>query len=146
MTGLRAIGPEAVRGTLADSLRLLAGLGRLYSTAQLADAADIGESTLKSYLRGEATPGLDQFLRLAAVLPPSFASALTRLAGLEAVPVDPAPASLLQVNAEAAQLVAGLAEALRDGRLDHREEAALRPQLEQLNDTLSAALMKRGNG
>lgn len=140
MTGLRGIGPDTVRDTLADALRLLVGQGKKYSVDQLADATGDGATTIKSYLNRRALPTADRLLRLIAVLGPAFGSALTRLAGMELTLADPEAVDLFEVHAENGALCAAMAEALRDGRFDHQEAARLRPQLEELHQTIGGLL------
>lgn len=142
MTGLRALGPDTVRETLADGLRLLVGQGRKYSTAQLADATGDGASTIKSYVQGRQLPTADHLLRLIAVLGPVFGNGLFRLIGMELRVVDEGDGCLLDVHADNAALCAAMAEALRDGRIDHLEAARLQPQLEALRDSIDGVLQQ----
>lgn len=142
MTGLRAVSPDSVRETLADGLRLLVGHGRKYSVAQIADATGDGVSTIKSYLQGRQLPTADHLLRLIAVLGPGLGNGLFRLIGMELRVVDTDDASLLDVHADNAALCAAMAEALRDGRIDHMEAARLQPLLEALRDSIDGVLQQ----
>lgn len=133
MTSMHAIGPEAVRSSLSSALRVLIGQGRRYSLRQICDATGIGESTLKGYLRGDAEPGLSQFLKLASVLGDAFGSELTRIAGFDLVPIDPDDVSTGEVIATAADVVAEAANTMRSSdRVTHQTEARIRQRVESM--------------
>lgn len=133
MTRIGAISPDSVRHTMADALRVLIGQGRRYSLRQIVEATGIGESTMKGYLRGDAEPGVSQFLKLCAVLGPAFASEMTRMAGLEMVEVEAEPVSTGELMACNANLLARTAETLRTtDRMTHRTDADIRPLVEEV--------------
>lgn len=134
--GERRDHPVAV--SFFDGVGLFAGRGRKFSVEELAEACTMSERTLRSYHQREAEPGLINFIALAAVLPPSFAGRVLAHAGLRVVPADSAGGTPcdLTTSADVAKLMAGLAEALRDGKIDHVERAALAEEARALGQAL----------
>lgn len=145
MSKLQAIGPDAVKEATADALQLVMGRGRRWSVDQMAQATACSASALKQYAAANMEMSVSTWLRLCAVLGAPFANAVATIAGFEMTPVEPADANPYGLIADATALCAGLGEALRDGKIDHREWAALRPQLEQAYATLGA-LLRRAPG
>lgn len=135
--GERRDHPVAV--SFFDGVGLFAGRGRKFSVEELAEACTMSERTLRSYHQREAEPGLINFIALAAVLPPSFAGRVLAHAGLRVVPAEAeagAGVCDLTTSADVAKLMAGLAEALRDGKIDHVERAALAEEARALGQAL----------
>jgi hypothetical protein len=122
------IAHDVAQDRLADALRLFIGFGRRYSVAAVAVGTGVPERTLQSYCSGQATPGLANLLTLMAFLPPEFTAMLIEPAGLAGVhridKTDPCHHTAL---AEALRTAAAVAEALRDGKVDHREQAEILP-------------------
>jgi hypothetical protein len=133
MADLTLLGHEAVAQRLADALRLFVGAGRRFELRAIAESTGIPESTLKAYRAGEILPTLPNTLRLIAVLPRGFAAMLLEPLGLTVVARHVASDSDDHaIAADVSAAAAVLTEALRDGRIDHRERAAMRPQLREL--------------
>lgn len=144
MSGVVSIGQQSVQQTLADATRAYAGQGKRFSTALLADASLVSESSIKQYMGGTATPGLPAFLRLLAILGPEWGNALTRMAGYELVPIAAGDVTTYALNNHAAELLKQIAAALADdGRIDHLEEAELAPLVEDMHATSGAWLARR---
>jgi len=116
-----------------DALQLFIGRGRRYSAETLAEAADIPARTIYSYMQG-STPSLCNMLRLMAVLPPAFANHVLSHAGLGGVRrLEPSGQACGQTHmARMASRLHKLADALADGRVDHREARELAPEFREL--------------
>lgn len=121
-----------------DALRLQVGLRRRYSVAALAAACDVPPRTIEAYQGGASVPGLDNWLRLAAVLPAAYAAAVLEPAGFRPLPLDVVGACDFSTAADLAAGMAAVAEALRDGRIDHVERARLKPVMAELAAALAA--------
>lgn len=116
-----------VKGLIGDTLRLFVGHARRISWADLAAATGDKERKLRSYVEtdGPEMP-LDVFMRVFVVLPPEAFARVARHMGFGAEPLDVCPdATVMEALASAARLVAEITEFLKDGKLDHRERAAL---------------------
>jgi hypothetical protein len=133
MADVSGLEQEAVAHRLADAMRLYVGAGRRFELRALAEATAIPDSTLKAYRAGDMLPTLVNLLKLLAVLPRGFAAQVLQPIGLTVIaregvrdPDDHA------VAADVSAATASITEALRDGRIDHRERAALRPMMREL--------------
>jgi len=144
LSNILAVSQSSVQDVLSVAIRAYAGHGRQYSTALLADAAVISESSVKQYAQGVGTPGLVAFLRLVMILGPEFGNAITRLAGFEMVPTETDAVNSYALNAHAAELLGKIADAIADdGRIDHMEEAEMAPLVERLHSASGAWLARR---
>lgn len=141
MLKIAEISTDLVTRRLSRALGRFIGRGQRFDYGEAADVIEADTRTVESWVRGERCAGLHHFLRLCR-LPGAgvvIASDVLALAGLEAREITPRDAASAHVMA--ADLSAGLAELLRrleDGRLDHREEAELRPVLLALNTKLAS--------
>lgn len=134
--------PHPVVVSFHEGFRLFVGRGRKFSVAELALATPVNERTLKSYQEQPIDPALSNFVAIAAVLP-GLAGKVLAHAGLAAVPIEDSPAGRLarcdlSTAANVAQLMSGLAEALRDGHIDHRERRPLAEEARALAQQLLA--------
>ncbi|KRS17512.1 hypothetical protein RIdsm_02515 [Roseovarius indicus] len=117
---------------LQDALRLRVGRGKRYSVQGLADAARIKPRTIESYLSGDATPGLNGFISLCAVLGPAFTSDVLAEAGLVARSADadePEHMRAISLMSEGTRMIA---DALADGYVDHQERAKIKPHADRI--------------
>lgn len=119
------ISHDAAQRSLEDALRLRVGQGRRFSFYALEDATGIPARTLRSYAGEGATPGLFAFLSLCAVLGPSFTSDVLAPCGQSACATEESEADYMGALAVMGEGVAMLAEALSDGKVDHRERAVI---------------------
>jgi hypothetical protein len=106
----------------------------------IVEASGIPEATLKQYRSGDIALPAGRFVQLAAVLPAGFADQVLALAGLAVIEREGRRAGddhALAADVSTALQV--LLEALRDGRVDHRERAALQPLLREVGQLLLAA-------
>lgn len=132
MSKVTDITQEVAARRIADALQLRVGRGRRHSFAALADATDIPQRTLESYVQG-ATPGFHNFLRLCAVLGPSFTTDTLSLAGQSAQEASADTPEHMKAVSAMGSLTSMIGEALADdGCIDHREAAAMRPAAQAL--------------
>ncbi|MEL7398023.1 MAG: hypothetical protein AAFN44_16810 [Pseudomonadota bacterium] len=110
---------------LEDALRLRVGRGKRFSFEALEEGTGVPSRTLRSYAGEEVEPSLSNFLCLCAALGPSFASDVLAPCGLSAQSTEAAEADYMGALALMGEGVAMLAEALADGRVDHRERAII---------------------
>lgn len=133
-----------------DALHLFIGRGRRYSAEALGEATGIPARTIYSYMQG-ATPSLHNMIRLMAVLPPAFANHILASAGLGgARRMDCGGDACGQTHmARMAARMHKLADALADGRVDHREARDLAPEFRELGTEcieFAARLVPSGEG
>lgn len=144
MTDMGAMGHDPVKQRLAAQLSLYCGQGRLYSLDDLAAATNIPARTLKSYRDGQSEAPSSNLFRLMAVLPAAFSVALLAPVGLACHRREDEGACDFAVSADLAAVMAKLTDALRDGRVDHRERAGLGPQARDLAALLLACFGGEG--
>lgn len=104
---------------------------------RLADAAGCDERTLRNARDEKNTLSGPALLNLLAVDPAMLDGLLAHF-GLRAAPVDSAAPAYAQMLADVAGLAALTADALTDGRVDHREESEIIELQRELARTLSA--------
>ncbi|TXL72536.1 hypothetical protein FHP25_24895 [Vineibacter terrae] len=132
-------GEDVIRQRVADGLRLYVGTGRRYSMRAVGEATRIPEPTLKDYRSGAIVMPVSRFVQLAAVLPAGFADQVLAPAGLAVLDrAGERAADDHALAADVATALQGLAEALRDGRIDHRERAVLAPLARDIGQQLLA--------
>jgi hypothetical protein len=122
----------------ADALREHLGLGKQYSYAKASELTGIDERTVRAHVLGDASPCLSKALRYMALLGPNFANRILRVAGLDGAArvSGQGRGCEFALNAHTADLINELAEALTDGRIDHRERAKILPSARQLHAVL----------
>jgi hypothetical protein len=119
-------GGNIVLAAFQRVLALNVGSGRRFGVAELAEACELPERTLRSYLPGEGKqPLLCAALQVLAALGPAALSAVLATVGYGARPLRGEPASPFQALAGMGEGVSQLATALADGRIDHHEAAGL---------------------
>lgn len=144
------VDPELMRNGRAvfrDALALYVGRGRRHSVEVFADATGLSRDQLGRWLRAETEPRVSELMVVVDHLGPEFANELLRGAGMGgARRLDADELQAFDTLAELATGTASMAEALKDGRLDHRERAELAPQMAALGTHLigAAAAMKGG--
>lgn len=138
------VSQDAANAAFARALRLRVGRGKLYGFAALAEATELPERNLRAYADEENAPPLHAVLSVFSALGPGFASDVLAAAGMEAQLVEPAAPEHQKLLTAMMRLASDLSEALEDGRVDHREEAALRGPAQQLLEMLGAMAAKRG--
>lgn len=147
MSGVEQITHHLAAERFRDGLHIYAGCGRRFSVAALADAASIPERTMKSYHAGEATPGLHNFLRICAVLPPAFTNHVLEISGLTGarhlMVESPCGHTTMKRLAERMHM---LADAMQDGYLDHVESKQLAPPMRELATEISSFAEGLSNG
>lgn len=120
---------------IEDALRLRVGRGKRHSFASLSDATGIPTRTIESYVQG-ATPGLAALLSLCAVLGPGFTTDVLSPCGQSASSIDADQPEHMRAVAAMGSIIATISEAMKDGFIDHRERAQLRPMAAELIDML----------
>lgn len=134
----RTLRPEPmtnIRAVFRDTLALFVGPGRRFEVETMAAATGISADTFRRYLRGESCPEWANAVAILGVLPPEFAAAVLRpagLTGLRRVAGDITPAATL---AEVLEGATALAAALADGRIDHTERPRV---LRELTEAMTA--------
>lgn len=146
MTDMAALSQDAVRQRLTRLLGAYVGQGKRYSVELLADTSENEPRTIKAYRAGETMATADKLLRILAVLPVAFAAELLAPCGLRVTRLDGDAPPPLDMNADLASLLAILAEALRDGRVDHREAPGLRTAALEMAEKLHAFGTGKLNG
>jgi len=129
-----------IRTVWRDTLALFVGPGRRFEADALAAAIGRSPDTVRRYLRGEGCPEWDTAVLILAALPPEFAAAVLRpagLSGLRRIDGETSPAETLRELCEGA---ATLAAALADGRIDHTELPAIRRELTEAMVAISQFL------
>ena len=114
------------RAAIEKALRPHVGKGKPHSHDWVCDAADICESTLKSYRSGSVDPGLGNVLALAKALPLSFINTILSEAGMRAIPLDPEEVDHATAVMLADDYHRTWMEAMEDGKIDHIEELRLK--------------------
>lgn len=110
---------------IADTIRLYVGHGRRLAYRDVAEALDMKEGTLRSYV-AEDPPlmPLDLFMRLFTILPPEAFAKVARQMGFQAAPVETADETTVRhAIAKASKLVAKGAEILEDNVITPKEHA-----------------------
>lgn len=121
-----------------EALRQHVGRDRM-PRIDVAHRSGVSPRSLEGYLDAEEnkTPGLANFLSLARTLPEEFTNRVLELAGLTgAYRMGDAPVSEASALTDKLTAAQALAKALEDGRIDHRERAALTPQIRALGSRL----------
>ena len=126
------ISHDAAQRSLEDALRLRVGSGKRFSFDSLEDATGIPSRTLRSYAGEGATPGLHALLSLFAVLGPSFTSDVLAETGQAAQPTSEADADYMGALSLFGSATSQIAEAMADGKIDHRERAEIRAFMKDL--------------
>lgn len=138
-----AITEDHIKSRVARALQQLAGRHADLSVADLAQLAGMPEPTVQSYLQAKANAPLLRLWQLfAAAGPgPALVRALDHLLKPLGYRVEPLDRASCDAAAALADLSAGaalVADALRDGRIDHRERAVISRMAADLMPTLGA--------
>lgn len=132
------------RNPWPDVLRLYVGNGKRITVAALADATGIPQRTVYSYMSGEHAPRWDDVLALIQALPKQAGDMAMAPVGYRLEPLDADDADHMEVLAAAASLTSGIADALADdGRVDHREAAAIEPLAQEAHEAAGRWLANR---
>lgn len=132
------------RKVFRDNLSLFVGAGRRFEVEDVAAAIGKSADTVRRYLRGESCPEWENAVALLAVLPPEFAAAVLRPAGLTGFRRIDGDSSGPETMRDVAQAAATLAAALVDGRIDHTERPAIRRELTEAMVAIAQFLAKEG--
>lgn len=133
MTELSEISRDLVRERIAESLRARIGQGRKFSVAQVAAQSGIGVTTIKGYLGALAEPTLSQFIKLAAVLGPVFASEITAIINFDVIHCSPETVDTIDLLASAAAMVSSATTAMRaPKRITHTVDREIQPFVEDV--------------
>ncbi len=109
------------------------GMGRPYSAVFFSEISGICGRTIRAYQGGEATPGLGNYATIKKVLGPAFTNQMLSLSDQAGArwlaPIDPCGhTAVAQISAR----LHALADAMRDGRLDHIEKIEIAKQIREL--------------
>lgn len=119
---------DGAKMLIAETIRLYVGQGRRLSFRDVAEAIDMKEGTVRSYVAedGPLMP-LDVFMRVFTVLPPEAFARVARQMGFAAAPAETADdGTVRKALTMAAQFVATGTEILEDGVITPTERAQLR--------------------
>jgi hypothetical protein len=117
----------------------LARLTHAHGMGAVADQAGCSARTLAEAKAEHSLPELHTLLNLLP-LDPSALDELLAPMGLKVVPVEAGGLDWQGVSANMAGFLAALLDALRDGRVDHRERATLMNQARPMVQELTAAI------
>lgn len=136
MTNTTLVPQELAYRKFHDAMRLFAGQGRRWSCASVSEATGIALRTVESYRSGQATPTIEKYQSLCAVLGQGFFAATIEHMPYDVRSTDPADITPQQLLSEALEFSTHLAKFLEDGRICHVE----RPELQQRAGELSRQL------
>jgi hypothetical protein len=123
----------ACKEIISDLLRKEIGAGKTYSVDTAANALDIDARALRSYVNGENLPPMTVLLKMMFLFPTSFANRILKIASLDgAYRLEPEETSDFELNGDICKLVGHLGNALRDGRIDHRERPKIADEIRAL--------------
>jgi hypothetical protein len=131
MTDTILVDSERMRQGIADALSLYVGPGKRFPREMIASATGMEVRTVKAHCLGQTPPSVGALFSYFRVLPVEFAEHVLGLAGLCGVRRVDADADARRCLAEVTQGAAALAEALADGRIDHREKRHLARELRE---------------
>lgn len=135
MTIHAEITQDVAAGRVEDALRRRVGRGKRYSFKTLSEHTGISERTLLSYTQGTA-PGLAAFMTLCSFFGAGFASEVMGAAGFSVKDEGDETPEHMQVMTSLCSVATALSAALEDGKVDHREAAALREPAQNLIEKL----------
>ncbi len=133
-----------IRSIFRDNLSLFVGTGRRFEVDDVAAAIGKNPDTVRRYLRGESCPEWENAVALLAVLPPAFAAAVLRPAGLTGLRRIDGDSTAGETMREVARAAAVLAAALADGRIDHTEIPTVRRELTEAMVAIAQFLAREG--
>lgn len=136
--------PKNIRAIFRDNLSLFVGAGRRFEVEDVAAAIGKSPDTIRRYLRGESCPEWENAVALLAVLPPEFAAAVLRPAGLTGLRRIDGDSTGPETLRDVAQAAAVLATALVDGRIDHTELPEVRKELTEAMVAIAHFLAQEG--
>ena len=136
MTDPTGLDSDVVRLRSAAAFGQHVGDDKPLSREMVVAATGFEPRTVKAHALGQTTPTLSAFLTYCDVLPVTYAASVLGLSGL--VGLRKRDGSVLPgaVLAELAEGVSLLAEALADGRIDHRERP---PLIAEMRRAIAAA-------
>lgn len=118
-------------------LREQVGPGKRFGVEAASEDLGVDRRTVESYLSGENLPPTRNLLRMCFLFGPDFADGMLHLAGLFGCQREAAqPVTDFALNAETAAMMAVIGEALKDGRVDHRERALVLRHTRKLRELL----------
>ncbi|MCR9236180.1 MAG: hypothetical protein NXI17_05870 [Alphaproteobacteria bacterium] len=138
MTNATIVPQELAYQKFHDAMRLFVGQGRRWSCASVSEATGIALRTVESYRSGQATPTIEKYQSLCAVLGQAFFAATIEHLSYEVKSTDPTDITPQRLLSEALEFSAHLSRFLEDGRIDHTEMPILRQRVGGLAEQLTA--------
>lgn len=130
---------NAVQTQFRRVLHLNVGCGRRYGYAEVAEAAEVSERTLRYYGEdGGKEPTLAVGLKVLALLGPAAMASVLAEVGYTARPAECQPRSPFDTLGSMGRGIAALSTALADGRIDHVERAGVIAMARELARDLEA--------
>ena len=146
MTNTTLVPQELAYRKFHDAMRLFVGQGRRWSCASVSEATGIALRTVESYRSGQATPTIEKYQSLCAVLGRAFFAATIEHLPFNIRSTDPTDITPQQLLSEALEFSAHLAKFLEDGRIDHIERPQLQKRVGDLAEQLTALEAYLANG
>jgi transcriptional regulator with XRE-family HTH domain len=137
MTNTTLVPQELAYRKFHDAMRLFVGQGRRWSCASVSEATGIALRTVESYRSGQATPTIEKYQSLCAVLGQAFFEATIEHMSYKVWSNDPDDITPQQLLTEAVEFSAHLSKFLEDGRIDHTERPELRQRIGEIAEQLA---------
>lgn len=138
MTNTTLVPRELAYRKFHDAMRLFVGQGRRWSCASVSEATGIALRTVESYRSGQATPTIEKYQSLCAVMGQAFFAATIEHMPYDVRSTDPTDITPQQLLSEALEFSAHLAKFLEDGRICHVERPELQQRVGELSEQLAA--------
>ena len=128
-----------------DAMQLFVGQGRRWSCAAISQATGIALRTVESYRSGQATPSIEKYQSLCAVMGQGFFAATIEHLAYEVRAKQSLDIAAPKLLSEVLSFGSELAQALEDGRIDHQELAQLKRSLGDLHELISGVNLNTQN-
>lgn len=133
-----------IKDVFRDNLSLFVGAGRRFEAEAVASACNKSAATIHSYLRGETVPDLPTAIMIMAVLPPEYAAAVLRPAGLVGLHRVDGSSTAMETAREVSEGLNELLKALSSGRINHTHLPGLRKELTEAMVAIAQFLAQMG--
>jgi hypothetical protein len=138
MTNTTLVPQELAYQKFHTAMQLFVGRGRRWSCAAVADATSIPLRTVESYRSGQATPSIEKYQSLCAVLGQAFFAATIEHLPFNVCSTEPGDDTPQQLLTHSLGFNTRLARMLEDGRVDHIEQRELKLALGILREQITA--------
>lgn len=146
MSETTIIPQDLAAGKFRDAMSLFVGRGRRWSCVSVAAASGIARRTVESYRSGQATPSLEKYQSLCAVLGQAFFAATIEHLPFDVSSREPGDDTPQQLLTYSLEFSARLSRMLEDGRIDHVERRDLKSALGDLRERIAALEARLAGG